>query len=401
MGESSRGTLDLIPASDDPNLAHRSDVLCFSHLRWDFVFQRPQHLMTRCSRERRVFFVEEPTFGSSGPLLDISARGDRIFVVVPRLPNEMSSRQDAQITAQTELVHQLVARQPLRNFLLWFYTPLALPLTLSLEPSATIYDCMDDLSGFAGAHAGLPFLERILFRHADLVLTGGHSLLAAKRHLHGNIHAFPSSVDAEHFAMARLPCVEPADQASIPRPRAGFAGVIDERLDLVLLDEVARSCPHIHFVMLGPVVKIDPASLPRQPNIWYIGPKRYDELPRYQAGWDVAFMPFAHNSATRLISPTKTLEYLAAGRPIVSTSVPDVVEPYGSSGLARIADGPQEFAAAIHSALEEEAGPRLAKADAFLASHSWDRTWASIEALIDSAVRRRGEVSESRISDDR
>src|SRR5690606_28943889 len=103
--------------------------------------------------------------------------------------------------------------------------------------------------------------------------------------------------------------------------RIGYAGVIDERIDLVLLDQVARARPDYQFVMLGPIAKIDPATLPQRGNIHYLGSKKYADLPRYLAGWDVAMMPFALNDATRFISPTKTPEYLAAGRRVVSTAI--------------------------------------------------------------------------------
>ena len=245
---------------------------------------------------------------------------------------------------------------------------------------------MDDLSAFAGANPALPLLEEELFRIANLVFTGGRSLYRAKRHLHHNVHAYPSGVDTEHFGRARTPGRDPADQADIPHPRAGFAGVIDERLDLELLRAVAAAHPRMQFVMLGPIVKIDPISVPRAPNIWYLGQKSYSELPSYQAGWDVAIMPFAHNAATRCISPTKTLEYLAAGRPIVSTSIADVREPYGTSGLAHIADSPLEFVKALDTAIAEDAAVRWEKADAFLRQHSWDETWLGMSNLLRDVI---------------
>jgi len=217
------------------------------------------------------------------------------------------------------------------------------------------------------------------------VFTGGQSLYEAKRHAHPNIHPFPSSVDAAHFAQARTPNDDPADQASIPRPRLGFFGVIDERMDLELLAGVASERPDWHLVMLGPVVKIDPASLPTAPNIHYLGGKQYDELPRYIAGWDVALLPFARNDATRFISPTKTPEYMAAGRPVVSTSIRDVVRPYGEQGLVRIADTVDDFVDACAAALAEDAGPRLRAADAFLQQTSWDGTWLRMRQLVDEA----------------
>jgi glycosyltransferase involved in cell wall biosynthesis len=195
---------------------------------------------------------------------------------------------------------------------------------------------------------------------------------------------FPSSVDVDHFTVARSVTTDPADQVHIPRPRIGFFGVIDERLDRDLISGIAAVRPDLHLVLLGPTVKIDPASLPHAPNIHYLGPKPYPELPRYLSGWDVAMLPFARNEATRYISPTKTPEYLAGGRPVVSTSITDVVHPYGDLGLARIADTPVEFAAAIDAALSSDRVQRLHAADQLLATMSWDATWQAMSKQLDA-----------------
>jgi UDP-galactopyranose mutase len=245
---------------------------------------------------------------------------------------------------------------------------------------------MDELSAFKGASALLKDREAELMRRASLVLTGGQSLYEAKRHQHHNIHPFPSSVDVQHFAQARHITADPADQAGIPHPRLGYFGVIDERMDLALLDGIAASRPDWHLVMLGPVVKIDPATLPQRDNIHYLGSKQYEELPRYIAGWDVALLPFARNEATRFISPTKTPEYMAAGKPVVSTSIRDVVRPYGQQGLVRIADDVAAFVAACSSAMAEDPVHRMTQADAFLRQTSWDGTWSRIRLLLDAVT---------------
>lgn len=362
------------------------DVICFSHLRWNFVFQRPQHLLTRCAREsRRLYFFEEPIYEDVGhPRFDITdSRGVR--VVVPHLPGGMAEH--AAIAAQRALLDDLIARENIREHIAWYYTPMALPFSEHLQPAAVVYDCMDELSSFKGAPAVLKDREAALLARANLVLTGGQSLYEAKRHQHQNIHPFPSSVDVDHFAQARRVSSEPADQAGIPHPRLGFFGVIDERMDVDLIDQVAAARPDWHLVLLGPVVKIDAALLPRRPNIHYLGSKTYDELPQYIAGWDVALLPFARNEATRFISPTKTPEYMAAGKPIVSTSIRDVVRPYGQQGLVRIADDAPAFVDACAAAMAEDASERIRQADAFLRQTSWDGTWRRICVLVDAALR--------------
>jgi glycosyltransferase involved in cell wall biosynthesis len=243
---------------------------------------------------------------------------------------------------------------------------------------------MDELSLFQGAPRSLIERERSLLEQCDLVFAGGVSLHAAKRALRPDAHCFPSSIDAAHFRRARsTERIEPADQAGLAHPRIGYFGVLDERLDRDLVAGLAAARPDWHFVMLGPVVKISAADLPQAPNIHWLGPKRYEELPDYLGGWDAGFMPFALNDATRFISPTKTPEFLAAGLPVVSTAVRDVVRSYGADGLVEIAAGPGEFAAALGRALQaRDDSARLRAVDDRLATTSWDATWDAMQRLI-------------------
>ena len=361
--------------------ASDADLICLSHLRWNFVFQRPQHLMSRYAIARRVYFVEEPLFNdaATSATVTIEAHG-HLVVVVPQLPSRFSSQQV--LAAQRSLLNQLIAAEKIERYVLWYYTPSALRFSDHLTPEAVVYDCMDELSAFKNADPELPALERTLFRRANLVLTGGQSLYEAKRHAHHNIHPIPSSVDVDHFAAARRTTDEADDQKSIPHPRLGFFGVLDERLDTHLLAGIADAKPDWHLVMIGPIVKIDPADLPRRPNIHYLGPKSYADLPRYIAGWDIALILFARNEATRFISPTKTPEYLAAGKPVISTSIRDVVNPYGELGLVRIADAVPDFVRACEGAMTEDPASRRARADAYLRNTSWDRTWSKTALLL-------------------
>ena len=360
------------------------DVVALSHLRWDFVFQRPQHLLTRCARRHRVFVIEEPIVGDGPPRFELSVRQHGIRIAVPRLPEGLTA--DAQAALQSSLLRAFFREHGISNYVLWYYTPMAIAFTRQLRPRAVVYDCMDELSAFAGAPASMRKREQELLTRADVVFTGGQTLFESKRHSHSNVFAFPSSVDVDHFARARASQPDPDDQTHIPRPRLGFFGVIDERMDLELLRDVAAARRDWHLVMVGPVVKIDPSSLPKAANLHYLGPKQYDELPSYLAGWDAALLPFARNDATRYISPTKTPEYLAAGKPVVSTSIRDVVRPYGVAGLARIADDPADFVAAVEAALAEPASERLRQVDAFLTHTSWDGTWTRMYGLVAAAI---------------
>jgi UDP-galactopyranose mutase len=314
-------------------------------------------------------------------------RDERLAVVVPHLTSGLEG--DAVERSLEGLVARLLAAHAVDDYVAWYYTPMALGFTRALTPLGVVYDCMDDLASFAGAPAALPAREEELLRRADLVFTGGRGLYESRRERHPAVYLFPSSVDVAHFAKARQTLPGPDDQRSIPRPRLGFFGVVDERMNLELLGSIADLRPDWHVVVVGPVVKIDPDTLPRRPNLHYLGPKTYEELPAYVGGWDVALLPFARNEATRYISPTKIPEYLAAGLPVVSTSIRDVVRPYGDEGLVRIADDPDAFVRACAEEMDEPAAPRLRRADAFLTESSWDFTWADMRELIERVVERR------------
>jgi UDP-galactopyranose mutase len=342
--------------------------------------------MRRFARDHRVIFVEEPVASDAAePWLDFHAVEEGIRVVVPRIPNSFAGSEAD--STQRALLENLLAIEGVRRPVLYYFTPLALRFSDDIAASLVVYDCMDELSAFAGAPPDTVVLERALLARADLVFTGGVSLFEAKRHLHPNVHAFPSSVDVAHFAGARALRSEPRDQAPLPRPRLGFYGVIDERLDLGLIDAVAAARPEWHLVMIGPVVKIDPAALPKRANIHWLGPKLYDELSLYLGGWDVALLPFARNPSTRFISPTKTPEYLAAGRPVVSTPITDVVRSYGEAGLARIAATPDEFVVQCEAALRDAESPGwLVRVDRALGQMSWDSTYARMRELMRCAA---------------
>jgi len=363
-----------------------STLICFSHLRWNFVFQRPQHLMCRFAREMNVIFWEEPVDIAPRETAFLEVReaqdSNNVRIVVPHLPQGMPD--DAREAALKRLLDAHVAsiRGPL---IAWYYTPMMLPFSRHLDADVTVFDAMDELSKFKFAPVKLLDLEQELIDRADIVFTGGSSLYEAKKGRHDNIHCFPSSVDRVHFLKARARQFDPADQEDLPKPRLGFYGVIDERFDIELLDKAAEMRPDWSFVMVGPVVKISQDDLPRRHNIHYLGPKTYAQLPGYLSGWDVALMPFAMNESTEFISPTKTPEYLAGGKPVVSTPIKDVVRHYGQLEGVKIASTPEQFVAACEEALELSHHPEsgwLAEADLMLSATSWDTTQARMAGLI-------------------
>jgi UDP-galactopyranose mutase len=374
-------------------MSKAAPLVVFSHLRWNFVYQRPQHLLSRLAAHRRVFYIEEPMPGAASAHWEFSQPAHNVTVCQPHTPQTEPGFCQAQMPALQRLLSELLVTHALTDAIVWLYTPLALPLAEVLWPQVLVYDCMDELSLFANAPAELLPYEQRLLSIADVVFTGGHSLYRAKQGRNPHLFCFPSSVETEHFRPsrpdARPALAAPADQRDLPHPRLGYYGVIDERMDLELLDGLARAHPEWQIVMVGPVVKIDPAALPQHPNIHYLGQRDYAELPHYLAGWDVCLLPFAHNDATRYISPTKTLEYMAAERMIVSTSITDVAGIYGD--IVFLGDGVEGFVTACEQALSVSPAERAARTSqmrAVLRRTSWQATAQAIEEQLQACLQR-------------
>jgi glycosyltransferase involved in cell wall biosynthesis len=359
-------------------------LIVFCHLRWDFVFQRPQHLMTRLAEHYNILIVEEPIYQEGQAHLQKREVAPNITVCQPHTAIHAPGFNDEQFPTIQTLLGDLVpeGEQPV----VWFYTPMALPLLQCFDPSLVIYDCMDELAAFKNAPKQLLEREAALLNIADLCFTGGPSLYQSKRERHANAHCFSSSVDAAHFRQALDRSNSHPDQEHIPHPRLGFYGVIDERFDTELVKEMAEAHPEWQIVLVGPVVKIDPANLPKSANVHYMGQRTYDELPKFLAGWDLALLPFALNESTKFISPTKVLEYMAAELPSVSTPITDVKVPYGD--VVAVAEGAQEYIAACERMLALSADERAKLAEqvrAVVAKTSWDITASSMHALIQGA----------------
>lgn len=363
------------------------DLICFSHLRWNFVYQRPQHLMSRCALKARVFFIEEPVYDAPSHYNEIVE--DPITGIIVVTPHITSDASDI-LQAQRQLLNMFVASMNIQHFIAWYYTPLAFAFSDHLNPELIVYDCMDELSSSRFASPALKDWEARLSGKADLVFTGSMHLYEAKKHLHSNIHPFPGGIDVDHFFQARDFIKDPPDQVPISHPRIGFYGVIDERFNINILEELADRRKDWHFIIIGPIAKIDPKTLPVNTNIHFTGVKDYKELPAYLSGWDVAIMPFELNEATKYISPTKTLEFLAAGKPVVSTAIHDVIYPYAEKGFVSIADTAEGFVIAIEELLTHKKTPDWFKrVDEFLGTQSWDDIWDKMKYLMSKTLEKK------------
>lgn len=365
------------------------NLVVFSHLRWSFVHQRPQHLISRLADQWRITFIEEPLHTDGPPRIEAVQIGENLTVLVPHTPLQAPGFHDDQFELLYSLINDWLTQQGIEQSVVWLYTPMALPLAQALDPVCLVYDCMDELSAFKDAPRQLWQRESALMRQAAMVVCGGPSLYEARRRLNPNAHCVPSSVDAAHFSSARLdPTSEDsrevhALQGRLSGPKLGYFGVIDERMDVELVAQVADARPDWQIVMVGPVVKIDPAVLPRRPNIHWLGMQSYARLPYFLAGWDVCLMPFALNESTRFISPTKTLEYMAGGKPVVSTAVNDVVTLYGTA--VEITHSPASFVFACErllAASDTAKEVRSGEMAALVSAGSWDRSASKIDTLM-------------------
>jgi glycosyltransferase involved in cell wall biosynthesis len=370
-----------VPKEPNPlPLVRRGEIspilLCFSHLRWNFVFQRPQHLMTQAAASFRVYYIEEPVFEQGEPHYRMRIEQSGVTVLTPVFDHgcdHVQMQKDLALALQRGFGDAVLVH--------WFYTPMAWRFARHLDRDLCVYDCMDELSAFRFAPVELRSLESELLSCADFVFTGGRSLYTAKRMLHPHVHCFPSSVDVGHFGRARSAFPDPLDQMAIPRPRIGFFGVIDERMDLELVAHAAHALPDVQFVMIGPTAKIDVQDLPKRANLHWLGRKPYEDLPAYISNWQAAWMPFALNEATRFISPTKTPEFLAAGLRVTATAVADVVSSWARDGLVAIADK-ASIAEMLQRSLLPPPPVWRRSVDQRLGSMSWRGTWAAMQALM-------------------
>lgn len=367
-------------------------IIVFSHLRWDFVYQRPQHLLSRMAENYKIVFIEEPVFCEHGSKLESSIPAPNVTVLKPHTPLDVPGFHDEQLPYLIELMRQFIVTD--EEHMAWFYTPMALPLLQELDPVLVIYDCMDELAAFKNPPKQMLQRENALLKVADIIFTGGPGLYRAKRNRHPNVYCFPSSVDVVHFEQALdRTNLHPAHEA-IPGPRLGYYGVIDERIDTDLIACLADAHPQWQIILVGPVLKIDPATLPRRHNIHYLGQQPYKALPHFLAGWNVCLMPFALNESTHFISPTKTLEYMAAELPIVSTPIADVLELYGE--VVSMADSSSAFIKACETALlttPEEHKRKILKMREMISATSWETTAKKMRELMDLTRDQKEESS--------
>ena len=394
------------PLATKPAVSADAPIIVHSHLRWDFVWQRPQQLLSRFAKRSHVLFVEEPIYldDVGEAHLGLSQPMERVHRVVPMLPGALRGEYDASIAVIRESLRQQLAPDGALGGLFarpiqWFYTPMPAPAMIgAFDERAVVYDCMDELSQFRFAPAALVDRERYLMAQADVVFAGGYKLSQSKAKYHQNVHFFGCGVDVAHFATARSADLDvPREIASLERPVIGYYGVIDERIDYDLLRTLATALADVELVMVGPAVKVDPAELPQAANIHWLGQRQYAELPAHVKGFDVCLMPFALNEATEYINPTKTLEYMAAGKPIVSTAISDVVHNF--TPVVAVADSPAEFVAAVSAAIERPNAELIARGLEQARANSWESIVSRMERIIRDAVMTRALRTERSAAD--
>ena len=360
-------------------------IIVHSHLRWDWVWQRPQQFLSRLSKKHRILFIEAPNPSEQACTAQATLREvsdyPNILVLQMEMPAARWSDESWVDKERRRLVQSLLAGPLGRNFdspVQWFYDPMAVTAFAGhLKERAIVYDCMDELSLFRGAPPELVKRERELLAVADVVFAGGPKIWKAKKELNENCFMFGCGVDASHFGRARDAHLSaPADTKALPRPLFGYFGVVDERLDYELLERLSDATSG-SVVMVGPSTKIDPASLPQRANLHWLGGRDYSDLPAYAKTFDVCLMPFAMNEATQFINPTKALEYMATGRPIVSTPVEDVVAQFGD--VVTIAQSASEFMQECKRLASKTSPTRIERGLVLARKNSWESIVAQLE----------------------
>ena len=379
-------------SSSSRDSASHLPIVVHSHLRWDFVWQRPQQILARLAPDHRVAFIEEPLTEGDEVSLAISEPMANIVRIVPRIPASLRAGVDEECAMLLPHLRRAFSDHPLLagrfdRVIHWFYSPMVAPAFLGAWNAAgVVYDCMDELANFRFAPSDLPQREAALLASADVVFTGGFQLYTKKSRRHGNVHFHGCGVDVDHYAKARSEDTAlPSDVSSLPQPVLGYFGVVDERLDYDLIDALARGFAEGSIVMVGPFAKIDPSELPRHANLHWLGQRPYEELPAYVKAFDVCLMPFALNAATANINPTKTLEYMAAGKPVISTAVPDVVRHF--TPIVQVAASPQEFVDMARRAIDAPDAGLVARGIERACAATWGSVVAAMREHMLAAVR--------------
>jgi beta-glucosidase/6-phospho-beta-glucosidase/beta-galactosidase/glycosyltransferase involved in cell wall biosynthesis len=388
---------------EDSKSTDRYGIVVFSHLRWGFVWQRPQQFLSRFAKKHSVLFIEEPFFDRQEhdePELQFHLVMPNVTVACPHLAPSWNTNPNLPDLLR-KFAHQAIKDMnesgEFDKPLLWYYSPMDSSWSLGhFENRGIVYDSMDELSQFTGAPPSLIANEKRLMDHSDVVFTGGYELYLKKKQQHPNVHFFGCGVEYEHFSQAGDPNTSiPPDIDFMNRPILGWFGVVDERVDYNMVGEMARMRPEWSFAMVGPVVKVDPNLLPHFPNLYWLGGRDYSVLPNYCRAFDVNMMCFAINAATQFINPTKALEYLATGKPVVSTPVKDVVTQY--SDTVEIVKTAEEFVLAAERAMKTPDTARIARGVEKAKQSSWESTVTTMQDIIKKAIVKTDRPSSKKV----
>ncbi len=376
-------------------------IIVHCHLCWDWVWQRPQQFLSRLSARHRILFVE--TVGPDPHLAAPYARFRNADgfpnITILRIQFPTWQWRDADFVdrerrrlVQLALESELLAGQ-FENPVQWFYDPMAVKaFARQMNEIATVYDCMDELSKFKGAPPAIVERERELLALADVVFTGGRKMFESKSQFNGNCHFYGCGVDVAHFGQARSESTAVfADIAGLKKPVLGYFGVVDERMDYELVAKLADANPNWSVVIIGPAIKVDPDQFPQRPNLHWLGGREYKDLPAYGKGFDVCLMPFAMNEHTQFINPTKSLEYMATGREIISSAVPDVISNFGA--VVKVAHSHDEFIQLCRQAVERPDQKAIERGLKMASENSWESIVNKLEQHVrDVLVRNNNEV---------
>jgi glycosyltransferase involved in cell wall biosynthesis len=391
-----------LPTSDSASpwaaadFARTAPIIALCHLSWNWVWQRPQQFLSRLAKTHPILFVE--TYCSDTPTGFIRLHSPEghpnVTVCETHLPASRWSDGRFIDRERRRLLRNTLANELAGRFddaILWFNDPMAVTAFAGyLDESLIVYDCMDELSQFKGAPPALIEREYELLEVADVVFCGGRKMRDKRVRINPNSHFYGTGVDCRHFGSARSPSLAVDSAiAALRGPVLGYFGVVDERIDYELLAALADADPTWHVVMVGPTAKVDPAQFPRRSNLHFLGGRPYAQLPAITKGFSVCLMPFALNEATEYINPTKALEYMAAGRPVVSTALDEVKSNFKT--VARIAGSHREFIAMCRREVDSPSQTRIERGLSLASENTWEAIVAKMERHVADALSANSE----------
>ena len=377
------------------NIMKNKDIICISTSDWRRPWGSKQHLMTKLSEYNRVLYIEYQSslldfirypgyaFKKLSDINKLRKISENIYIYTP-IPTFPFGFHSIFINKINQLILgffliKLINKLKFKDLVLWFYSPISAYQIGRMNESAVVYHCIADFIHEKRNYfrkITINILERCLIQRAHIVLTLTQDLQKRFKELNQNTFYFPSAVNIAYFSEVRSRAGdEPKDISLITGPRLGVVGYLDGNiLDIDLLDYIAKANPGWSIVMIGPLFRksLSLLKLNKNKNVSFLGEKTPSLIPQYLKYLDVCLIPYMRNEFTHNVSAIKLYEYLAMGKPVVSTFFSD--ELAGLETIIGIAEDKKQFLESIRYFLNcKDDREKLAARINFAADNSWQK----------------------------